>query len=202
MGINIDQRSTAELSEMCITCVKSKMTKLLFTKNSDKKMTSQLELIHSHMWAYHTIDSWWKTFFKMFLDDYIYFIITNRSEVFECFKYVEAIVKTKFGMQIASSYCDNVNNIFQIRLVTSPSRRKFRYNLTTVPYTPELNGKAERLNRALLERHLLWWSNQILTKTCERSLWKMAVGTQLVILIRCSLNTPCCYDPYGLCFTL
>lgn len=86
----------------------------------------------------------------------IIYLIQNKSEVFECFKNYEAFVTNQLNCSIGSlnnraiigdnraEYCSNAfTNFWKAKGVQG------RY---TVPYNPEQNGTAERLNRTLLEK--------------------------------------------------
>ncbi len=75
----------------------------------------------------------------------------NKSDVFGSFKDYEARVRNKFGYGIQRLRTDNgteyVNNVFE-----EYCKEKGIMCEHTVPYTPQMNGKAERLNRTLVEK--------------------------------------------------
>ena len=155
-GFILNNCSNTENAEMCITCVKSKITKLPFAKHSKRKTSRPLELVHSDICGPITPSTYdGKRYFLTFLDDYTHFtivyLLSSKAEMFDCFKEFEATVSAKFGNKIASLCCDNGGEYLLHTFVNFCKQKGIQIK-NSIPYTPELNGKAERLNRTLLDK--------------------------------------------------
>ena len=89
-------------------------------------------------------------YFLIFIDDLTY-LLTYESEVLNIFRDFVAKIETFFNLKIVNLYCDNgreyVNNDF--KKFCSKKGIKFHF---TVPYTPQQNGVAERMNRTITEK--------------------------------------------------
>lgn len=93
--------------------------------------------------------------------------------------YYEALVTAKFGTRISRFVCDNggeyKNNAFQ-----SLCQKKGIEIQWTVPYTPELNGTSERMNRTVIERARAMLEDSGL----DKSFWVQAVRTAAYVINR------------------
>ncbi|KYB24675.1 Retrovirus-related Pol polyprotein from transposon TNT 1-94-like Protein [Tribolium castaneum] len=85
-----------------------------------------------------------------------------------------------FGTKIATLKCDNGREYLPNDLV-SFCKGKGIVIKTTIPYTPEQNGKAERLNRTLLEKA----TAMILESELSKDLWGKAVLCAAYVTNRC-----------------
>lgn len=152
-GLNLGK---IDNTEVCGICAESKITKLPFQKKSERNTKRPLELIHSDVCSsISPISHDGKRYFLTFKDDYTHFTVVylmkNKSETFECFKNFEATVTAKFETKISSLCCDNgreyLSNVFK-----DFCRAKGIQIKNIIPYTSELNGTAERMNRTLVEK--------------------------------------------------
>ena len=121
--------------------------------------------------------------FVSFTDDYSHFsmvfLINKKSEAFEKFREYKAIVEAKFGKKIAVLRCDNGGEYLSKQ--QSEYYKKKGINLeTTVPYTPQSNGVAERLNRTLEEKA---WT-MLIDARLPKLMWGEAVLTATYLLNR------------------
>lgn len=156
-GVNISMNNLKGYnSEICSICAQTKITRLPFTKVSGKVTKRPLEVVHSDICgpiSPTTYDN--KRYFLTFLDDYTHFsmvyLLESKNEVFKCFTEFEARVTNLTGYRIGSLYCDNGSEYcsHNFKAFCRTKGIHIRYN---VPYNPETNGAAERLNRTLLEK--------------------------------------------------
>lgn len=147
--------NTDENKINCIPCLKGKHTKLPF-KNIGSRATAPLELIHSDLCGpMETPSMGGARYFISFIDDYsrkvnVYFL-RNKMNVKEVFQVYKTEMENQMNCKIKILRTDNgleyLNNQFMKYLTDSGIIHQ-----TTVPYTPEQNGLAERKNRSLVER--------------------------------------------------
>ena len=139
----------------CEDCVETKTARKPFKSVGEIKSTRKLQLIHSDVCGpMETQSIGGHRYFVTFIDDYsrccaVYFI-KHKSEVFEKFKEFEAVTSNESGESINTLRSDNggeyLSTEFEIYLKSKGIRHEY-----TVPYSPQQNGVAERLNRTLLE---------------------------------------------------
>lgn len=140
--------------EFCKACVNGKMIRLPFGQRTRSKRI--LEIVHSDVCgpiSPTSIDD--NKYFVTFIDDFsnftIVYLIKTKDEVFNCFKEYIQMAQSMFNTKLAKLRCDNGGEY------VSQDLRKFcKENGIildyTIPYTPQLNGKAERMNRTLVEK--------------------------------------------------
>lgn len=153
-GINIAK--VKNCNEICSICAQTKITRLPFNMKSGKVTKRPLELLHTDVCGPITPTTYDnKSYFVTFLDDFTHFtmiyLIEKKSEVFYCFKKFEALVTNLLGCKIGSLRCDNGGEYCFNDFKNFCEARGIHLNYT-VPYNPQLNGCAERLNRTLLEK--------------------------------------------------
>ena len=165
----------------CDVCLKGKISALPFPKCVGKSSTRVLEIVHSDVCGpMKTPSLSGAKFFVTFVDDFsrkifVYFI-KNKSDVFKTFKIFKAAVELETGEKVKMLRSDNggeyVNREFTEFLKQEGIRRQL-----TVPYTPQQNGIAERVNRTLVEmgRCMI-----IDSSVCE-FLWAEAINTAVFL---------------------
>ena len=139
----------------CEGCVEGKMHRKPFKTVGEIRSTRKLELVHSDVCGPMSVDSiGGRKYFVTFIDDYsrccaVYFL-RQKSEVLEKFKEFEAITTSESDCKIGTLRTDNggeyVSKEFEDYL-----KSKGIHHQLTVPYSPEQNGVAERMNRTLME---------------------------------------------------
>lgn len=99
-----------------------------------------------------------------FLDDFTHFtmafLLKTKNKVPDKIKdYVERI-EAHWNLRVSKLRCDNGREYINTGVIEWYKSKGIELN-KTVPYTPQLNGKAERLNRTLINktRALLFDSN-------------------------------------------
>jgi len=138
----------------CTSCIKGKYARAPFT-SSESKSKKIFELVHSDVCGPLEVEgiSGYR-YFVTFIDDksryaFIY-LLRHKSEVFDKFKEYSAHVKNMFETPVKILRSDNggeyISEAFREYLkMTGISHQ------TTVPYSPQQNGVAERMNRTLMD---------------------------------------------------
>jgi len=107
---------------------------------------------------------------KTFLDDYIHYIMVylleNKAEVQDILKEYVHRVEAHWNTRVSKIRCDNGKKYMNKNVFTWCKQKGFIIDSTT-PYTPQLNGKAEGLNRTILDKIRALLLIQDLTKKCR-----------------------------------
>ena len=138
----------------CEGCVEGKMHRGAFHTVGVRSL-KRLQLVHSDVCGPMPAESLGgHKYFVTFIDDYsrccaVYFL-KQKSEVFNKFKEFEMITTSDCGHKIEGLRTDNGGEYISNEFKDYLKSRGIRHELT-IPYTPEQNGVAERLNRTLME---------------------------------------------------
>lgn len=192
-GIKIEGNENIE--ENCEVCIKAKQSRLPF--NTQRKRASRiLEIIHSDVcgpFENKTYDG--KRYLVTMIDDYSNFTkvytIKQKNQVPEIIKnYVEETEREKDG-KVSCIRCDNGGEYKSNEFRTWCSKKGIQLDYT-IPYTPELNGKSERMNKTLVEktRALLFNANM------KNEMWGEAVLCATYLLNRLPSETIQRKTPY------
>lgn len=140
----------------CVTCIQGKQTVKSFPSGEAKRANNLLELIHSDVCGPMQVTSWGGArYLVTFTDDFsrktVGYLIKNKNEVLNCFINFKDQVEKQIGLSIkvlrsdgGGEYCNaDFTNYLSIHGII---------HQVTMPYSPQQNGVAERLNRTLLEK--------------------------------------------------
>lgn len=151
-GINYDNSKF----KSCIACIKGKLAKLPFSKQSSSRCKEILGLIHTDLCGPMPNKSLsGARYFLTFIDDFsrktfVYFL-KSKEEVFDKFKLFKNLVEKETDRKIKMIRSDNggeyINNQFQEFLQQQGIRHQ-----TTVPHCSPQNGVAERANRTIMDK--------------------------------------------------
>lgn len=192
-GINITEEDISELQTKCETCIISKQTRLPFLTERTKAIRP-LEIIHVDVCGPLEVLTWdKKKYFLTVLDDFTHFtqvyLLQTKSDVEEILKNCIKQSESKWNLKTHKIRCDNGGEF------TSTSLRSWCYNRGilldySTTHTPQLNGKAERLNRTLTEKLRALLDDSKLKK----DMWGEALQTAAYLLNRtptsCTNTTP------------
>ncbi|KYN01654.1 Copia protein [Cyphomyrmex costatus] len=154
-GMNLKHTDFTQFDKICEVCLKARQTRQPF-KEVRRRAQRPLEIIHTDLCGPINPKTWdGKEYFLTFLDDYthltIVYLLKSKNEVFEIMKeYVEK-VENYWNMKIAKIRCDNGREYANLNIKNWCKKKGIELDFT-IPYSPQLNGKAERLNRTLMER--------------------------------------------------
>lgn len=176
-GLNLKVPESLE----CVTCAVCKISASPYRSYSNIQTTDILELVHMDICGPMGVNSvGGSSYFMTIIDDYsryitIYFL-KRKSEAFEVFENFAAIAEKQTGRQIKVVRSDNGKEFVNSKFREYFAKRGIVHQ-TTVCYSPQQNGVAERANRTLVEmaRCLL------VSSGLPQSLWGEATNTATYI---------------------
>lgn len=183
-GVNFTD-DTNEISN-CETCSKGKQTKKSF-KASETESTEILQLIHSDLMGPQNTRSLGHALYLLtFIDDYsrkvfVYFL-KKKSETFGKFVEFKKYIEKQSGEKIKAIRTDGGGEYMSKEMENFLIRRGIKHE-KTIPYTPQQNGVAERMNRSLTEKAKCFLFDADLPK----SYWAEAISMAAYVINR----TPC-----------
>lgn len=168
------------LEFLCESCIQGKQARLPFAKNKNKiHIQRPLYIVHSDICGPitpPTINQ--KNYFVNFIDEYTHYTVTylmsHKSELIIYFKdYIEK-AESNINSKVVHLYCDNGREYLSNEMKEFCKQKGITYHLT-VPYTPQQNSVAERMNRTLTEKarsmihssglNKRFWGEAVLTAT-------------------------------------
>ena len=183
-GVGIDLASVKQW-ELCNGCALGKQTRVSFMPKSPHHAKKLLEVIHSDVCGPMQSTTFsGKRYFVTFTDEYSHFttvfLLRNKSEVADKFAEFVAFAETQTGKVVKALRCDNGGEYTSSEMAKFCKRRGIEQKFTP-PYTPQLNGVAERMNRTLVECARCMIEHAGLPKTY----WGEAVMTSAFLRNRC-----------------
>ena len=164
----------------CNSCVQAKHTRSLFL-DSKHTATSVLDIVHSDVCGPIQVQSrGGARYFLTFIDDCSRYItvycLPSRDGVLDCFKRFLTEAERQTGRKLKVLRSDNGGEYTSKTFEDYCSSKGVRHE-TSVPYTPQQNGVAERMNPTLIEsvRAMLTHAQQ------DKSLWAEAVNAAAYI---------------------
>lgn len=187
IGMDIKIQDIKDFSD-CETCHKAKQTRKPH-KSIRHRAQRPLEIIHSDLCGPINPSTYNdEKYILTFLDDYTHHLkiqlLKRKDETTEYIKnYIEESER-KYGKNISTIRCDNGGEYSSTDLKQYAFKKGIIIDYT-IPYTPQLNGKAERVNRTLLEktRALLCDSN------LSKKMWGEAARTAAFLMNRTATET-------------
>jgi transposase InsO family protein len=154
-GINVTPGEIKKAaSDPCEACFKGKQTRLPFG-DSTTNTTSPLQVVHMDLCGPMDATLGGAKYMATFLDDYtglsVVELLQHKSEVKDAVRRVIPYLETQAGFKLKAVRSDNGGEYINF-ILQEYFQSKGVQHQTTVPYTPQQNGKAERLNRTLLEK--------------------------------------------------
>lgn len=194
-GMNRTQKAAAgvdfcgsrEILDGCISCAEGKQSRTAFKKEDVVIKTAEiLELIHMDVCGPMSKSLGGAKYFLTFIDDYsrkvFVSFLSEKSAVTEAFREFKAVVEKQTGRMIKRLRSDNGTEFVNVGMKSICADAGIVHE-TTIPYTPQQNGVAERMNRTLVERARCMLSDA----DFEKSLWAEGVH-HAAYLINRSVN--------------
>ena len=183
-GIGIGLTSVKQW-ELCGGCALGKQTRVNFMPKSPHHAKELLEGIHSDVCGPMQSTTFsGKRYFVTFTDEYSHFttafLLRNKSEVADKFAELVALAETQTGKVVKTLRCDNGGEYKSGDMAKFCKQRGIEQKFTP-PYTPQLNGVAERMNRTLVECARCMIEHAGLPKTY----WGEAIMTSVFLRNRC-----------------
>ncbi|PNF37230.1 Retrovirus-related Pol polyprotein from transposon TNT 1-94 [Cryptotermes secundus] len=166
--------------DTCISCIKGKFAKKPFRARKSKAK-GLLDVIHSDLCGPMEVESWnGAKYILTFTDEFsrkvfVYFI-KSKSEVFTVFCNFKALVENQVGKTIKALRTDNGGEYISKHFSDYLEQNGIEHHVT-VPYNPQQNGLAERVNRSLCEMARCLMSEA----KCNKRMWAEAINTATYI---------------------
>ena len=175
VGLLLDQNKAFD--RQCEGCAFGKQHRNPFPKKSEHESSQLLELIHTDVCRPMPIDSvGGYRYFATFIDDYsnytTVYIIKHKSEMLQKFKEYVDMAENFTGLVRSDNAQEYVSESFKNYCNSRGIMRD-----DTVPYTPQQNGVAERMNRTIMETVRCMIHNAELAL----SFWAEAVATAVYV---------------------
>lgn len=167
-------------TRQCVVCALGKHSRQPFTSNANRA-EQKLELIHSDICGPMPRKSWGGARYLLtFIDDYtrkifVYFL-KSKSEVYERFKEFQVMVENQTDCRIKKLRSDNGTEYLSTKF-QQYLKEKGIIHQTTIAYSPEQNGVAERTNRSIVEKARCLMQDA----KCEEEMWAEAVNTAVYL---------------------
>ena len=211
-GMSYDTDS--EPVKECEACVRGKMKKETFPKQSEHRSTKPYEIVHSDICGPMQVESKGGSRYMLtFTDDHtrystVYFI-KSKSETISKFKEYVHSVEKQFGEKIKTLNTLERNDV---KIVRSDNGGEYKssgfaefcaskgiFHEFTNPYSPEQNGIAERLNRTIMEaaRSMLYKANlplQFWAEACSVAVYLHNRSPIVALAHRSDPNLSVCFE--------
>lgn len=181
-GISL-QPKDCDVNTVCDICAKAKQAKLPHNSIRERA-TEPLQLIHTDVCGSFDPSTYnGKQYFVTFLDDFthfcVVFLMQYKSDALEYLKQYVHESENFHKKRVCKIRCDNGGEYCSNEWKDWCKDRGITLDYT-VPGCPELNGKAERINRTIMERAraLLFDSN------LNEEMWGEAVLTAVYLINR------------------
>jgi len=172
-GLHIKDFTT---TPVCEPCVLSKQHRLPFG-TSESKTTRPMQLVHMDVMGPMPVESYGGSrYVATYQDDYTGFSIveplkTKAAVPLKTFEVLQHM-QVHSGHKLCTVRSDNGGEYVNHKLADYFKANGVEHNLT-VPHTPQQNGKAERLNRTLLDRT----RSMLIESGAPKNLWAEALST-------------------------
>ncbi|TMI78987.1 MAG: transposase family protein, partial [Bacteroidetes bacterium] len=170
-------------STRCVICIRAKQTRKPF-RSSKSKVTRKLERIHSDVCGPFPTSKGGSVYILTFLDEFTHWCwvvtIADRTSSTICREYRNIVKQIETETDLKIKYLRTDGGKEYEGDLTPVLKELGVKHETTSPYSPESNGKAERLNRTLEEhaRAMLYQANM------PKSFWAEAITTAAYLLNR------------------
>lgn len=174
-GLPLTAEEIDNAKQACDVCMKTKATRQPF-KPSETKTEAPLDLIHMDLCGPLEESLGLSRYIATFLDDYSglsqVVLLKQKSDTYEAIKNTFSLFETQTERKIKAARSDNGGE-YMSSLLSDYFKEKGINHQTTMAYSPQSNGKAERLNRTLLEKTRAMLSEADLPE----NLWGEAITT-------------------------
>src|SRR5690606_19654886 len=183
-GFNCKESSMSTQTADCVPCVKGKPSRLPFTRSENVRANEVLQLIHSDLCGpMENTSLGGARYFLTFIDDYsrkvFVYTLENKNQVKKTFESFKELVENQTGKRIKILRTDNGTEYINRDMSSFLEKSGIRHE-TSVEYTPEQNGLAERMNRTILERA----RSMLIGANLPKKYWGEAVSTGVYLINR------------------
>lgn len=180
---------SGEKQGVCEPCALGKQTRLPFTTPSNRQTTQQLELVHTDLCGpLPCISLGGSLYFATFIDEFSNFVVVkmlkSKDEAITAFTTYKSWAENQTGKKMKALRSDGggefTSNNFHQLLASNGIQRE-----QTVARSPQQNGKAERMNRILLDMARC----MMLAMKISPRLWAEAISTAAYLRNRSPSST-------------
>uniref|UniRef100_A0AAV1UBQ4 Polyprotein n=1 Tax=Peronospora matthiolae TaxID=2874970 RepID=A0AAV1UBQ4_9STRA len=208
-GMDKTQRATSGMpavkqgiEKLCSGCMKGKLTIDTFPPQSLTRTSLVLELVHTDvMGPMKTVSKGGARFVLTFVDDYSRFVaayfMKHKSEVAARLSEFKAFYENQWGKHLKCIRSDNGTEFVNKKIAHICARNGIVHQ-RTVPYSPQQNGVAERINRTIMEkaRSMLYY------KGIDMQWWAEAVSTAVYLINRSTNSANSDVTPFEVGFKM
>lgn len=165
----------------CVSCINGKLTRQPFSHVGRQRANQPLELLHADLCGPMQQKSFsGAQYVFVIVDDYtaMTFVhcLKHKSDVTQAFKEFKVWVENQVGKKIKTLRTDNGREFINYNLEKFLKSNGINHQ-TSVPYTPEQNGVAERANRTIIEKaRCLLYDSKL-----NQRFWEEAVKTAVYL---------------------
>jgi transposase InsO family protein len=154
-GLSLTSDIKAASADLCEPCAMGKIHRQPFPE-SQNRTVKPLELIHMDVCGPMPVTSFGGSkYIATFLDDYTGYsavrLLSAKGDAAAATKSVFSMLQNSTGLTVINVRTDRGGEYMNKDLESYLDQNGIVHQ-STIPYTPEQNGKAERLNRTLLEK--------------------------------------------------
>ncbi|KAE9332807.1 hypothetical protein PR003_g14330, partial [Phytophthora rubi] len=185
---------------LCGGCMKGKQTVEAFPKRSKTKTSRVLELAHTDvMGPMKSTSKGGAKYILTFVDNFsryvVAYLLKKKSEVASKLKEFMRFYEKQWGERLMCLRSDNGTE-FVNKDVTRICTLNGIMHQRTVPYSPQQNGVAERMNRTIMEKA----RSMLHYKSVPTEWWAEAVSTAVYLINRSTNTQHTSVTPYELGF--
>lgn len=187
-GIEFTEQECEDVEKICEVCIKAKQTRQPFLTER-KRAERPNQIIHTDLCGPIDPATWDnKRYALTLMDDFTHYavvqLLESKDEVFGFIQDFVLEVEAMQNLRVSVIRSDNGGEYTSKEMKNWCRGRGIILNYT-IPYTPQHNGKAERLNRTLVEkaRALLFDSG------LEKTFWGEAIRSAAYLLNRTPSDT-------------
>ncbi|MCO5572500.1 hypothetical protein L7F22_026255 [Adiantum nelumboides] len=181
---------------VCEGCVLGKIHRFAFSQNGSIRATQKLQLVHSDVCGPMRMPYVGNSlYFVTFIDDFSRFCwvypLKAKSDVFAIFQHYVSMVENEIGRKVQTLRTDRGGEYMSGAFKDFLGNKGIKHQCT-MPYTPQLNGVAERKNKSLMEMARC----MLKAKSLPHKLWMEAVACAAHVLNRCPTRALKNITPY------
>lgn len=171
-----------EQNDLCVGCTSGKMLETRFPIQQERSSTEPADKIHTDVCGPINPPTYQNArYFITFSDDWSRMLFTytlkKKSGSVDAFNHFHNLVRNQMGNSIKRLKSDNGGEYMNGKLKEFLSQNGIIHE-SSPPYTPQMNGVSERINRTLVEmiRSMLY------DKNCPLQLWGEALRTATYLI--------------------
>src|SRR6202453_2326768 len=198
-GMDLDSSTSAPT--VCRGCAVAKSTRQPFSPSKTKWTTEILQVVHSDLAGpLQTRSIQGSTYIATFIDDHskhaILYFLKSKDQLFEALKMYLAWAETQTSLKMRALHTDQGGEYMAGQVQALLKERGIEHH-TTMPGSPQSNGKAERFNRTIEDKAEAMLEMAGLSK----GFWELAWNAALHIYNRSPTHTLKWRTPYEIWYS-